>query len=95
MRILCRKSLKQTDIYKADAKQLVRTLGDDAPKGVKKFQLRNDRDTDSAREWNLIPLMFRASRLGSKCRLWVITGSPAWALECPLLGVKQKSILGD
>ncbi len=27
--------------------------------------------------------------------LWVKTGSPAWASECPLLGVKQTSISGD
>ncbi len=26
--------------------------------------------------------------------LWVNSGSPAWASECPLLGAKQKSISG-
>ncbi len=29
------------------------------------------------------------------CPLWGKTGSPAWASECPLLGVKRKSISGD
>ncbi len=27
--------------------------------------------------------------------LWVKSGSPAWASECPLLGVRRKSISGD
>ncbi len=26
---------------------------------------------------------------------WVNNGSPAWVLECPLLGVERTSILGD
>ncbi len=29
------------------------------------------------------------------CRLRVKSGSPAWAAECPLLGVEQTSISGD
>ncbi len=29
-----------------------------------------------------------------QCLLWVKTGSPAWASECPLLGVEQTSISG-
>ncbi len=31
----------------------------------------------------------------SECLLRVKNGSPAWASECPLLGVKQTSISGD
>ena len=31
----------------------------------------------------------------SECPSWVTSGSPAWASECPLLGVKRTSISGD
>ena len=36
------------------------------------------------------------SRIGApRLPLWVNNGSPAWASECPELGVKRKSISGD
>ena len=31
-------------------------------------------------------------RIDWRCLLWVTTGSPAWASECPKLGDKRKSI---
>ncbi len=41
---------------------------------------------------------FKANRAaflhGKECPSWVTSRSPAWASECPLLGVKQKSISG-
>ncbi len=45
----------------------------------------------SQRGQRLVLYILRYGRL----LLWVKSRSPAWASECPLLGVKRKSISGD